>query len=179
MADVDDPNLLADRRRKESRMIPNIQTIVIALMVIALSGCVYVPTEEQAADSRAINAVSMTCKRPYLLTQDCSIWSGATRTIAIHGFEVKIAGSDAGNIILVMDAHMYKNTLLSNPFVLNLPRHSRATNNSFRAVSLVLAERDVEIIEVIPVTSFGNIDGYVIRVEGEGYGILQGYGVDG
>jgi len=120
-----------------------------------------------AKEGKVINSISMTCKSPYLLEQDCSIWSGATRSIVIDGFEVKVAGSKDGKVVLVMDSKWFSNSFSHT--------HSKASNNSYYAIKKVLDAEKIEIIRVSPMKSFGNIDGYILELAEDGYSVLKNY----
>jgi hypothetical protein len=143
-------------------------------------GCATTPVVEGAESD--ISTVSMSCKEPYILTQDCSAWSGAKRTIKLEGFEIKVAANESGDVILVMDAHAFARSMLEG-ISLNMgislhigkDHHSVASNNSFEAVRRVLAENETSIVRFRPVTSFGNIDGYVLELDSDGYSLLKGY----
>lgn len=152
-----------------------LKKLLLLILIMLSSGCATVQVIDKGKKSDHISTFSLTCKKPYIFTQDCSNWWGANRTITIEQYDVKIAGSCNGNIILVMDAHLLKNTFLSNPFLLNAPRHSHAVNNSFEAVQKVLRESKIEILKVVPVKAMGNIDGYVLETDGDGYSILTTY----
>lgn len=149
---------------------------VLGLLLLAICGCATpttTVTESKSLES-SIDTLCMTCKDPYPLTQDCSIWSGATRKLSINGFDVRVAGSEKGDIVLVMDAHYVRNVVFGNPFDLGFPRYNQAVNKSFEAVKEVLVDEKLELLEVIPVASI-TLDGYVIKLNGDGYSILKKY----
>jgi hypothetical protein len=145
----------------------------IVSSVVAM-GCASTAVVEGADNE--ISALSMSCKKPYVFTQDCSIWSGAKRTIELEGFAIKVAANEPGDVILVMDAHAFARSMLEG-VSLNIGKdhHSVASNNSFEAVRRVLASDGKSIIRFRPVTSFGNIDGYVLELDSDGYSLLKGY----
>ena len=137
-----------------------------------LAACATTPppvADAGAADE--LSTLSLSCKKPYALTQDCSGLSGAKRRIAIDGFDVKVAGSAAGDVVLVMDAKLMANTF-SDFLTLNSPGHSRAANDSYTAVRQVLDKTGVEVRRVRVLRSLGNIDGYVLELGGNGYAAL-------
>jgi hypothetical protein len=152
------------------------------LLAIGLSftliGCTDVPEVQSNDTSGAINTVKLTCKNPYKFEQDCNNWIGASRTIDINGFEVKVGATSKGNVVLVMDANYFGNVIFSNPLVLNSPKHSKAVNNSFNAVRNVLVQNNIKINRARPLKSFGNIDGYILELSGDGYSLLKKYTVD-
>jgi len=113
---------------------------------------------------------------PYLLEQDCSIWSGATRKIKINDYDVKVGASEDGKIILVMDAEFLRMTA-TEFYTLNNPTHSVAVNNSFVIVKKVLNKNNVKINRVRALKSLGNIDGYVMELDKDGYSLLKKFTV--
>ena len=147
---------------------------ILSLFIALFSaGCVMTPPVEEAEGEAPINTLSMSCKKPYLLTQDCSIWAGAKRSISIEGFEVKVAASEDGSQILVMDAKLLKNTF--SDFYLNSPTHSKASNDSYHAIRSLLDKAGVEVKKVRPLKFLGNIDGYVLLADGDGYAVLTAH----
>lgn len=148
--------------------------LVVVSLVILLSGCAATPSVDEAENSNSINTVTMSCSKPYELTQDCSFWSGATRKINIDGFVVKVAASADGKVILVMDTKLFSMPL-SEFILLNSPSHSRAANNSFYAIKRVLNQNKIEVVRVRALRSFGNVDGYAVELADDGYTTLKKY----
>lgn len=76
----------------------------LLLTVAFISGCASTPTTStyQGNSVTAINGADMTCSQPYALTQDCSIFTAATRRIGLNGKLMKVSGSQDGRIVLVM-----------------------------------------------------------------------------
>lgn len=148
--------------------------LVTTCIAAALSGCASTHTVQDANDKETINTISMTCNSPYALKQDCSIWSGATRSVKINGFEVNVAASEDGKVILVMDSKFFSNSF-GDVLTLNSPTHSKASNNSFFAVKKVLDKTGIKINRIRPLRSFGNVDGYVLELESDGYTLLKQY----
>jgi hypothetical protein len=142
------------------------------LVAVGLAGCAATPPPvADAGASDDISTLSLSCKKPYALTQDCSGFSGAKRRISVDGFDVKVAGSAAGDVVLVMDAKLVANSF-SDFFTLNSPSHSRAANDSYTAVRRVLDKAGIEVRRVRVLRSLGNIDGYVLELGGNGYAAL-------
>ena len=144
----------------------------LTVMALTLAGCAATPTVPDTSDAESINTISMTCQSPYELAQDCSGWSGATRTVMIDGFEVKVAGSADGKVILVMDAHLMANTF-SDIGLLNSPTNSKASNDSFYAVRSLMTAAGIQIQRVRPLRSFGNVNGYILELTSDGYTVLK------
>jgi len=152
--------------------------LVTVGLSLTLMGCVAVPEVTSSDTSGAINTVAITCKKPYKLTQDCNNWIGASRNISIGGFGAKVGATSDGKTILVMDPHPFKNMILSNPLLLNSPKHSKQTNSSFEAVRQNFVENGIKINRVRPLKSFGNIDGYIMELSSDGYSELKKYTVE-
>jgi len=135
--------------------------------------CASTPVAPEAAGENPISTVGMTCSKPYRLTRDCSLMWGASREVFVEGYRIKVAGSEAGDVILVMEPDVLENALSGTPFVLNSPVHSQSTNNSFYALRCFLDAEKIEVTRVRAVTSFGNIDGDVLELNGDGYSLLE------
>lgn len=146
------------------------------LSMLLILGCASTPAVNEALLEDTISGASMNCKEPYMLTQDCSNWSGAKRKTKIEGFEVKIASSSAGDVVFIMDAHLFANAFKEG-ITMNLVKdyQSAAANNSFEAVKKILQENNIEITRVRPVVTMGRINGYVLELKGDGYSILSEY----
>lgn len=152
--------------------------LVIALSVMAM-GCSTVKIVPDAVDNEPVNYVTV-CTSPFDLTQDCSFTSPtrATKTIKLCGFHVKIAGSEAGDVIFVTDAKFISNRIKDGVKIkINSPSHSQASNDSYYMVQDVLEKEGIKIKNVRPVKSFGNIDGYLLELDADGYSILDKYSV--
>ena len=152
-----------------------VMKVFLLVGVFFLVGCVPTSTVEDVGDNQSINPITMSCKKPYVFTQDCSAWSGANRKINIDGFDVVVAGSADGSIILVMDAHFYKNILIDNPFILSSQNHSEASNNSYYTVKKILKQHGINIQKVRPLELWGDISGYVMELDADGYTTLIKY----
>ena len=150
--------------------------LTAVVLSFSLIGCATVPEVQNSDTSDALNTVKLTCSEPYKITQDCNNWIGASRKISIDGFDIKIGATSKGNIVIVMDAKWLANSL-ANPFHLNNPTHSRASNNSFDAVKKILTQNNIKISRVRPLKSFGNIDGYILELSSDGYSVLKKYSV--
>ena len=100
---------------------------MFCVIIFFLVGCVYTAVVDDSEGNRMINSITMSCKKPYVFTQDCSAWSGATRKITVDDYDVVVAGSEDGSTILVMDSHSFLDVLIEDPFILNKPTLSRAS----------------------------------------------------
>ncbi|NSX53632.1 hypothetical protein [Parasulfitobacter algicola] len=143
---------------------------------ITLAGCV----EDQGVagtdyDNR-ISTLTILCNSHYPFTQDCSNWVGAKRKLEIEGFRVNVAATGDGQTILVMDPDGIARKTVNVFGALN-KEQNKASNNSFEAVQKVLLRNGVRINRVLPLTSMGSIDGYILELSKEGYSYLKPYTV--
>lgn len=153
----------------------NMRIVACAMIVSLVAGCATVNTVSSSSDQYAIPTSSMIPKPPYPLVQDYGMLSGAKRTLNIDGTDVKVAGTEDGKTVLIMDAHPIINALVEPPFMLNNPTHSEAVNEGCLAVQKVLSDNHVEILLTRPIMEVGNIDGYVLELADDGYSLLKGY----
>lgn len=149
----------------------------ILFIVLFISSCASRPVVNDAIGEDAISFGRMSCKKPYVLSQDCSIFGGAKRKIIIDGFKVKVAGSENGQTILVMDGGGLANEL-KDAFKLNIGKSnvSEGTNNSFDAVKKFLTDKGIEIYRVRPVVKGSGIKGYVLELNADGYSLIKELG---
>lgn len=107
------------------------------------------------------------------LTQDCSNWNGATRKRSIDGFLVQVAASTDGHKILIMDAHLIKNTISDTwRFHIGEDKHSTYVNESYHVIKVLLTIKNVSILQTTRIGQFGEIDGYLIELDSDGYSVL-------
>lgn len=151
-----------------------LKIIAIGFILLMIPGCSSQKILTDELGNEYIKTISMKCNKPYDLTQDCNNWAGASRKIVINDFDIKVAGSEDGKVVLVMDAHLFKNSLKS-PFSLYSKSHTEASNNSFKSVSELFEQKGIKILRVLPLRSFENIDGYVMELNEDGYTILKEY----
>ncbi len=115
------------------------------------------------ADTRS--ATSLSCKKPYKLDQDCSIWTDAKRTIKIKEKEIKVAASADGKIILVRGTKIVTD--------------NERLSSCFQLVKGELLSNNVEILKVIKFIFSKNQDyAYILVLNNDGYSILKNYTVE-
>ncbi len=140
---------------------PSRRNLWWALAALILAGCA---TPSPAELRSAIPGSWMTCNRPYIFTQNCSTWSGATREIEINGVEMKIAGTADGRVVLVfptnVNSHAFRGDL------------NQASGRAVHEVYVQLQADGVAIEHKIPVKSGGNFMGYVLELDRDGYSLL-------
>lgn len=124
------------------------------------------------------------CDKPYDLVQDCAIkagWGdsisgGTRRTVAINAQEIDIAGTADGKVILIMATEEFREGLENKFYPESAELQTQETNKCFEAVTAVLNDNNINILKMIKViSSRGQIDAYLIEVDGDGYSILRQY----
>ncbi len=136
--------------------------VLLAATTLITSGCITVPATVLYNNSE-IPAVSPTgnrCKQPYLLTQDCSIFSYATRIIEIEGKKGRIAGSADGSVLLIM----LKDELKLDTFELNHLSH---------LIEDFLTTKGLNITEMQAMAANGETSGYFFVFDGDAYSPLK------
>lgn len=144
--------------------------LILVLLAAVACGCATTP---EVAETDEVVSTTLSKCSDYDFTQDCSFWSGAKRKIQIDGFELRVAGSTAGDNILIMDAKLLKN-VLSDGIRLNIgeDKHSTYVNESYRVIEKRLNDHDISILNTIRLGKVSEIDGYIIQLDGDGYSIL-------
>jgi hypothetical protein len=138
-----------------------------------LSGCVATTSVVgSAAGEKPITLSGLSCTNPYLLEQDCSNFSGATRKVMVGNRRVAVAGSKDGTIVLLMDADTGFSEFI-RPLLLSNPTHDTAVNENYRVVRAYFDSKSVSVKRVRPVQSARSIDGYILELGSDGYGLLK------
>jgi len=140
--------------------------VLTTAVAVFLSGCKTTPVyvgDANGAD--VISTFGFTCSKPYELSQDCSNWSGATRKISFNGFDMKIAGSINGQVVLIMGPSVFA-------------MHNEKINIAFELVKRELFENDIRLLATRPVAWLGELCCYVIETSGDAYSVLNAYSVE-
>jgi hypothetical protein len=128
----------------------------------------------------------LTCGTPYDLVQDCAIkpgWGdalvgGTERTIEINGQKIDIAGSKDGNVILIMPTQDFRDGLEIIFYPESVELQSKETNKCFEVVTSMLKDNNITVSRTMKViSSRGQIDAYLIEIDGDGYSILKEYSI--
>lgn len=114
-----------------------------------------------AAGMSSLSLIGLTCSKPFRFERDCSIFSGPKRRIELHGFAGRIAGSADGHVVIVM----YPAT--STPVV---------PSRAYDAVEQELRRHEIAVTRVTTIKNLGQIRGYVLELDGDGYSILEQLG---
>lgn len=137
-------------------MIKKFRLFSIALILIGLTACASVP-ESYSLHGEPVAVVSplkLGCNTPFILTQHCNGFSGATLKIEINGIAGRIAASDDGKTILVMA----KSTFTFSTSELTV------LSSSIRA----LAEKQgIQTLETIASVGSQELAGVVYRFDGD------------
>jgi hypothetical protein len=114
----------------------------------------------EAAAEPAIGGIGMTCGSPYKLERDCSNWSGPTRQVTLEARTLQIAGSKDGRVVVVMSP----DTMSSNS--------NHFANVRYVSVKQWLGEQGIKVTRVRAITTLGEILGYAMELDGDGYSLL-------
>ncbi len=136
------------------------------LTLIALAGCGTVTAIVPDAEGvEHISVLGMSCKKPHMLTQDCSGFSGATRLIEVSEFRFKMAGSEDGAIVLMMGAKPNSDAWKG--------KSAETANVAYEVTKKLLLDNGINISSVEPVSSGSMLSGYVIKTDGDAYALLS------
>lgn len=136
--------------------------IGISLVVAALTGCVSSPairvTDAEGVES--VSGVSMGCDSPFMLTRDCSGFSGPTLDISLGGHEVKVAGNDDQTVTVIFGGKVMSGV-------------SQATNLGYELMKRELVKRGINIVKITPIESSGLMFGYAVETDVPNYQIWK------
>ncbi len=120
--------------------------------------------EGSTESSEIISAVTMTCDNPYQLGQDCSK-KRPNRTIRIGDQEMKIAGSNDGKVVLIMNMQERFIDDASALACFELVRNE------------LLAKGGITVQKAVNVMWARKIRGFFLELDGDGYSFLKNYSV--
>ena len=144
--------------------------IVAAAGVTILTAC---GTTTTVKGTDMLNAAWVTCERPYHLTQDCSGWTGAKREVCLGGKPVKVAATEDGKVVLVMDPHPLMDATLRGASLFTYDPQSKGSYESYNAVRSLFEAHRINVLEVRPMGSTGSIYGYFLVLQDDGYSVLK------
>lgn len=175
--------IISDKYFKKSRVIPEFAANDSELYKKDLSGAMDTMSEVVARDfgiqfartpqaeggstesSEIISAVTMTCDKPYQLGQDCSK-KRPNRTIRIGDQEMKIAGSNDGKVVLIMNMQERFIDDASALACFELVRNE------------LLAKGGITVQKAVNVMWARKIRGFFLELDGNGYSFLRNYSVE-
>jgi PBP1b-binding outer membrane lipoprotein LpoB len=136
-------------------------------MALLLSGCVSTPPSVTYNGEQipTVGFLSLSCSKPYDLSQDCSSISGAKRKILFDNHEVRIAGTEDGTTILIMAKGAIK---------LETMKLTIATS----AIEDYLVEQGFTVLGREAVAGNGEIAGYFLIFDGDAYSLLREFTQD-
>lgn len=137
-----------------------------------LAGCVTVPPVDEAKSAKPFKVFWWNCSKPCDLSRDCESGTGLRRRITLNSIDLFIAGSDDGRTVVFSDVHWFKNNLKSFP-LWNAPPISRANNAAYAEVASFLKSKGISIIKARPIVEAGDIAGYIVELDADGYGFLR------
>ena len=143
--------------------------------IVMIAGCASTHTVYATNKEEILSTFRVTCNDPYKLTQDCSNAMGARRTIRIGDKKIKIAGTEDGKTVLIMDAHPIRNAALTGATLFLYNAQSKENNYSYTRVRWALEQNGIHILKVVPMYSTGSVDGYFLELDGDGYSVLKQY----
>lgn len=81
-----------------------LKSSAVLLGITLFSGCASTPkfVSYNGEQVPAVSVLSITCSKPYELSQDCSSLSGGKLRVNLGGYELKAAGSENGDVVLLM-----------------------------------------------------------------------------
>jgi hypothetical protein len=154
------------------------RTILICILTV-LAGCVDVkPVADAAVADDMVEWLpprTFNCTKPYQLTHYCDWASGGTYRAVIDHFDIDLAFSDDGRVVLITDAHQDWHDVFRNPFIFNSPTTSGAVNRSYQLVRRVLDHAGIPVERVRAMKMYGNIIGYVLELREDGFPPLAAY----
>jgi len=139
-------------------------SLLIAILTL-FSGCASTGPQIVVSDANAkpIDLNLLNCKRPFILTQDCSNWSGPTKSIEIDGNKFKISGTEDGTLTMMWNSIYYPN--------------AEKNNRNYELMKRELQNRGFEIVSVIPLLNSKRIQGYAILTKEPSYQVWDAFSV--
>lgn len=142
-----------------------------SIILACLAGCGGMPPVVPDAEGvESVSAIGMGCNKPYKLTRSCSGFSGATREVRLSGVEFKIAGTEDGTVVLIMNARQLSNAARG--------KSTEASNIAYEVAKKHLVDRGVEIRLVEPVASGSLLAGYIVTTDADGYALLSEFATE-
>ena len=159
------------------KLRPHLLFVLIALNTLLLAGCSSVPppVHAEARGTPTLATLMVSCATPHRLEQDCDSLKGATRKMELGGTKIRVAGSSDGRVTLIMDPDPVTNIandMRNSGMSTRSPSHSEASNAGLEAVKAFYQSQSKRILSIQAMTSLGNVDGYFVVTEGNGYTAL-------
>lgn len=130
-----------------------------------------------ASDPAQFSIRTITCEFPVRLTHDCSIWRGATRSVAFGDYRMTLAADSAGRTVLISQLRVAPSH--NGPdFVATLGssrKHSSA--DAIRRLETALADHGIRLERMQPVRRGRRVDGYFLEFSDNAYDFLKQFTV--
>lgn len=142
------------------------------IIVAGLAGPVQATV--RVAEPFAYASHRVTCDFPVRLTDDCSIWQGATRPIALGDYRMSLAAGDGGRTILVSRVRpgpdhnglMFRQGLKGTP-----------SSCAVEAISAALRAQGISLERMQTIRRGRRIEGYYLEFSDNAYDYLKRYTV--
>lgn len=120
----------------------------------------------------------VSCDFPVRLSQDCSIWQGATRPIAIGDYRMSLAGGADGRTVLVtrLRARPMHNLGALPDAALEVPRQPSVLEIADH-IDQTLQAHGIRLENLQPVRRGGHIEGLYLVFSANAYDVLKRYTV--
>ncbi len=140
--------------------------LLLSVIALVVAGCASAPAVRvsDADGVESVSAVTMTCKKPFGLTKDCSGWSGPTKKINIDGNVLKVSSNEEGTVTVM--------------FSKNNASATQASNLGYELMKKELVQRGFEIVKVTPVESAGLMFGYAIETDKPAYQVWDEFAIE-
>ena len=119
----------------------------------------------------------VSCKKPYLLEQDCSALKHAKRKIVINNYSCNVAASRDGTLILTKTPAKIGEATEEELREQDSYITEKANNTCLALISSELEKNNINISKKVEVilyrASYPEIFGYFLEVDGDGYSILK------
>lgn len=130
------------------------------------------------APSRAsgdLHRGKLTCDIPFRLARDCSIWAGATRSIAFGDYRMRLAADDSGRTILVAGLRPGPDHNASR-FDRQLSM-ANAGSCAIRLIGSLLEDRGIHLQRSQQLGRGQRIDGWILEFSDNAYDYLKQFTV--
>jgi hypothetical protein len=149
----------------------------LALQIAATFG-IDVTERDSKVITDTYDSTYMSCSRPYAFSQDCLSGYRATRDIQLHDRKMKIAGSEDGKLILVMDEKYYSDSM-KRAFSLGIS--DAGTDQAMqcgRIVESFFKAKNLKIVKKLKMVEMGSVAGFIFELEDDGYSLLKEYTIE-
>ena len=146
--------------------------IVILTFGILTSACVSV---DPVQSPEVVESGKLQSCKELELTKHCNSWKRARLTLRIDDLFFDISSNDTGTKIYTerTTGDTLTDQTLKPPLVIKTGRYSRKNNEVYLAVKSQLANYGVRVVKATPMVLWGDITGYLLELDGNGYAVLS------